>query len=153
MQISVTYHSQTYDRFFAPVFAVFPDLEQSILKDFALYKSTGMLPTYFGRDTLYDRPEDIQKAKMWHLHLEIGGNKFPPPYAPKGRKAPQPDQQTLQWSRTSDSCLVYAQNEMNENCYSLLAVFHPYAHAEAQDYRQLRELAGLAQDFREKFIL
>ncbi|MCS0734459.1 type II toxin-antitoxin system YafO family toxin [Escherichia coli] len=150
MQISVTYHPETYEHFFAPVFAVFPELEQSIIKDFTQYKATGMLPGYFGRDTLYDRPEDVKDAKMWHLHLELGNNKFP---KPSGRMSTSTDQVTLQWYRTSDSCLVYAQNELNENCYSLLAVFHPYAHEEARNYRQIRYLAGLAREFKEQFII
>ncbi|MGS1460310.1 type II toxin-antitoxin system YafO family toxin [Klebsiella pneumoniae] len=43
----------------------------------------------------------------------------------------------MQWHRTSDTCLVYVQNILDENQYHLLAVFHPWAHAEGQDYRQL----------------
>ena len=152
MQISVTYHPQTYARFFVPVFTVFPELEQSIINAITVYKTSGMLPTYFGRDTLYDRPEEVKAAKMWHLHLEIGNNKFPAPYAPKGKNSPPPDQATLQWHRVSNSCLVYAQNEMSENCYSLLAVLHPYAHEDGRDYLQMTYLATLAKQFREEFI-
>lgn len=149
MHLSVTYNPKTYDRFFAPVFTKFPSLEQSLLDDFVIYKATGKLPHYFGRDTLYDRPDEVKDAHMWHIHLELGMNKFEPPITPKGKHARKPDQATVQWHRTSDTCLVYVQNILDENQYSLLAVFHPWAHAEGQDYRQMRELAAVAKEFRE----
>lgn len=152
MQITVTYNPHTYERFFAPVFVSFPQLEQSLIDDFILYKATGQLPHYFGRDTLYDRPEDIKDAQLWHLHLEIGSNKFPMPTYPKGKNAALPDRTTLQWYRTSDSCLVYAQNLLDENVYSLIAVFHPWAHSEAQNYKQIIELAKVAREFRESIL-
>lgn len=152
MQISVTYNPQTYDRFFAPVFVQFPGLEQSLLDNFATYKAAGKLPDIFGRDTLYDRPEDIKDAQLWHMHLEVGNNKFPKPTAPRGKKNPPPDQATIQWFRTSDTCLVYAQNILDEHSYSLLAVFHPWAHAQGQDYKQMRELAVIAREFRETIL-
>lgn len=152
MQITVTYNPHTYEKFFAPVFARFPQLEQSLVDDFIHYKATGQLPHYFGRDTLYDRPEDIKDAQLWHLHLEIGANKFPLPTYPNGKNFASSDQATLQWYRTSDSCLVYTQNLINENAYSLIAVFHPWAHSEAQNYKQIRALATVAREFRESIL-
>jgi len=148
LQVSVEYNVQTYEKFFQPVFLRFPALEQTLLDDFKLYKETQTLPHYFGRDTLYDRPEDIQDAKLWHLHLAVGNNKFPAPTVPKGKPPVLANAATLQWSRTSNSCLVYTQHLLDETSYSLIALFHPYAHADGRDYKLMRELAQVSRDFR-----
>ena len=143
MHITADYNPDSYGYYISPVFASFPDLAQSLLDDFKNYKSTGKLPDYFGRDTAYDRPDDIQDSGLWHIHLELGGDKFPAP--PKS--ANSNDQQTIQWHRTSDTALVYAKGLIDENSYSLIAVFTPPAHNKASDYNRMRILAGYARNF------
>lgn len=78
MQVTVEYNQDSFDYFFSPVFVEFPDLKQTLVDDFIIYKSTGTLPSYFGRDTSYHRPPDIEDAGLMHLHLAIGENKFEP---------------------------------------------------------------------------
>lgn len=149
MHVTVEYNASSYSYFFAPVFVHFPSLEQSLLDDFRAYKATGKLPDYFGRDTGYDRPPDIKDAELMHLHLQLGPNIFTAP--PKNANLTDP--KTVQWHRTSNSALVYSQNLIDENRYSLIALFHPVAHMSANNDQRMRVLAQYSRDFRSSFIL
>lgn len=144
MQVTVEYNQDSFDYFFSPVFVEFPDLKQTLVDHFIIYKSTGTLPSYFGRDTSYHRPPDIEDAGLMHLHLAIGENKFEP--IKNGTDISTP--QKLQWHKTSNTALVYAQNLFDENRYSLIALFHPVAHMSANNHNRMRVLAGYARDFR-----
>ncbi|RPH30468.1 hypothetical protein EHN07_02205 [Buttiauxella warmboldiae] len=143
MHITVDYNRDSYGYYLSPVFVQFPSLEKTLLEDFKLYKATGKLPDYFGRDTAYDRPNDIQDSGLWHIHLSLGNDKFK--VNPKSRTAT--DQKTMQWNRTSDTALVYAKGLLDENSYSLIAVFTPSAHNKAKDYDRMRILAEYARKF------
>ena len=143
MHITADYNPDSYGYYLSPVFVSFPDLAKTLLEDFKNYKATGKLPDYFGRDTAYDRPEDIQDSGLWHIHLELSGDKFPTP----SKSANSNDQQTIQWNRTSDTALIYARGLIDENSYSLIAVFTPPAHNKARDYDRMRILAGYARNF------
>lgn len=145
MHVSVEYNQKSFGFFFSPVFVDFPDLQQTLQDDFARYKDTGALPDYFGRDTAYDRPDDIKDSGLMHIHLCIDGKQFDAP--PKG--ADLRDPKTVQWYRTSNTALVYAQNLLDENSYSLIALFHPVAHFNAQNYDRMRILAAYAREFRD----
>lgn len=142
MRVTVTYNVKSYDFFFKPIFVEFPDLKQSLLDDFALYKSSGQLPEYFGRDTDYARPQEIVGSGLMHIHLGLHEKKF---VTPQGKPI---DANTPQWDRTSDSALLYAQNLLDENQYSLIALFDPGAHAKAQDYDRMKRLAAFAHEFK-----
>ncbi|QIU89383.1 type II toxin-antitoxin system YafO family toxin [Yokenella regensburgei] len=141
MHVTVECNRESYDYYLSPVFAQFPTLEAALLQDFKIYKETGKLPDYFGRDTAYDRPDDIQDSGLWHIHLSLGGDKF------KDQAIGGQDQKTIQWNRTSDTALVYARGLIDENSYSLIAVFTPPAHNKAQNYDRMRILAGYARTF------
>ncbi|WP_246030584.1 type II toxin-antitoxin system YafO family toxin [Kluyvera ascorbata] len=119
----------------------FPTLEAALLEDFKFYKETGKLPDYFGRDTAYERPDDIQDSGLWHIHLSLDNDKF------KAQASGKQDQKTIQWNRTSDTALVYARGLLDENSYSLIAVFTPPAHSKAQNYERMRILAEYARTF------
>lgn len=142
MHVTVTYNVKSYDFFFKPIFVEFPHLKQSLLDDFAAYKETKLLPQYFGRDTDYERPEDIIGSGLMHIHLGLHGTKL---VTPQGGAI---DANTPQWDRTSDSALLYAQNLLDENQYSLIALFDPLAHQKAKDYERMRLLASYAHQFR-----
>lgn len=146
MHVSVEYNPLSYEYYLSPVFVTFPELEKTLLDDFKLYKAKGILPNYFGRDTAYDRPEDIQGSGLFHVYLMIGTDRFANP--PKS--ADLSKQNTIQCYRTSDTALVYAQSLMDEHSYSLIAVFTPPAHNKAQNYERMRILAGYARDFSER---
>lgn len=146
MHVTVEYHPQSYGYYLSPVFVKFPALEKTLIADFEIYKATGTLPHYFGRDTAYDRPDDIQDSGLFHIHLALDNDTFSPP--PKG--ADLTDSKTVQWYRKSDTALVYAQNLLDENRYSLIAVFTPPAHDKAKNYDRMRILAGYAREFSER---
>lgn len=146
MHVTVEYHPKSYGYYLSPVFVTFPALEKSLIADFEIYKATGNLPHYFGRDTAYDRPEDIQDSGLFHIHLALDNDTFSAP--PPG--ADLTDRKTVQWYRTSDTALVYAQNLLDENRYSLIAVFTPPAHDKAKNYDRMRILADYAREFSER---
>ncbi|MCW0344983.1 hypothetical protein NB703_003076 [Pantoea ananatis] len=142
MHVTATYNQNSYDFFFKPIFLQFPDLEQSLLDDFKIYKATKKLPNYFGRDTNYERPDDIKDKGLMHIHLALHGKKL---VTPEGKDI---DDKTPQWDRTSDSALIYAQNLHDENLYTIIALFDPLAHSKAKDYDRMRTLASYAEAFR-----
>ncbi|CAI1772575.1 mRNA interferase YafO [Serratia fonticola] len=146
MHVTVECNSESYGYYLSPVFAMFPTLQESLENDFRAYKETGLLPDYFGRDTAYDKPSDIQDSGLWHIHLALGDDKFKPPPASANVKDPQ----TMQWYRTSDTALVYAKGLIDENSYSLIAVFIPSAHEKARDFGRMRILADYARKFSQK---
>lgn len=143
MLVSAHYNTDSYAYYLSPIFVQFPELEKTLLEDFIAYKSTGKLPDYFGRDTAYDRPDDIQDSGLWHIHLELDNDKFKVPSS----SATPVDTKTMQWSRKSDTALVYAKGLLDENSYSLIAVFTPPAHDKARNYDRMRILAGYARTF------
>lgn len=147
MSVIAEYNKESYDIYLKQVFIKYPGLEAQLLADFVAYKSTGNLPHYFGRDTLYEEPDDIKDAELRHIHLVVGTQVFDP--APKWVKPQTADNQTIQWYRTSNTALVYAKNLMDENHYTLMAVFTPYAHEEARIYPKMRQLAQFSRNFSE----
>lgn len=145
MGVNADYNKDSYNLYLKAVFQKYPDLESRLLADFIRYKSTGELPDYFGRDTLYDDPEDIRDAELRHIHFEIGTHVF----GPLPKWVDLTDKQAIQWERTNNTALVYARNLLDENQYTLIAVFTPYAHETAREYPKMRELAGYARKFSE----
>ncbi|OMQ26916.1 type II toxin-antitoxin system YafO family toxin [Serratia oryzae] len=146
MYVTVECNPKSYEYYLSPVFATFPTLQESLERDFKAYKETGLLPDYFGRDTAYDKPDDIQDSGLWHIHLAIGEDKFSKPPV----SADLEDPRVVQWYRTSDTALVYAKGLVDENSYSLIAVFTPSAHWKARDFDRMRILAGYAREFSQK---
>lgn len=142
MHVTVTYNVKSYDFFFKPIFVEFPHLKQSLLDDFSAYKATNQLPHYFGRDTDYARPAEIQGSGLMHIHLGLHEQKL---VTPQGKPI---DSSTPQWDRTSDSALLYAQNLFDENQYSLIALFDPLAHSKAQNFERMKLLASYASEFK-----
>jgi mRNA interferase YafO len=144
LTVIVEYNKDSYDFYLKQVFNGFPGLEQQLLDDFIIYKSTGRLPDYFGRDTLYTDPSDIQDAELRHIHFEVGNDKFKLPTGWRNLTSQQ-----LQWVKTTNTALVYTKHLLNEDHYSLIAVFTPLAHMKARDYGRMRVLAGYARKFHE----
>ena len=64
--------------------------------DFKSYKEEGLLPDTFGRDVLYDHPSNfslVKETSLSHIHIKDGNTNW--------------HVGTLQFSRTSDSHLIY----------------------------------------------
>lgn len=145
MNVTATYNKESYNLYLRSVFTKYPHLEQQLLDDFITYKSTGNLPDYFGRDTVYDEPEDIRDVSLRHIHFELGDQVF----GPLPKWVDLRDKQKVQWYRTSNTALVYAKHEVEDNHYTLMAVFTPYAHEDAREWPRMRQLAKFARNFLE----
>ncbi|TNE95045.1 MAG: type II toxin-antitoxin system YafO family toxin [Gammaproteobacteria bacterium] len=108
-----------------------------LITDFRLYKEEGALPQTFGRDVPYDHPNTLPSVlaeELRHLHLAEEGVPFPV--------------HTIQFSRTSDTHLIYCSGALDPNCYALIAILSPNAHDQALDRDQMLKLARSAELFR-----
>ena len=56
MALTVEYSRVTWDEFFQPTFAVYPDLKNQLKNEFLVYKSTGSPSNLLGRDAPFDFP-------------------------------------------------------------------------------------------------
>ena len=93
----------------------------SLVNDFKIYKSTGMLPDCFGRDVAYDHANTLPIVKaenIRHIHLghsQIGSRRHP-------------FLGLRQFDRTSDVHLVYCQGAANDDIYLLMTILKPDGH-------------------------
>ena len=113
-----------------------PDEEAALVSDFRTYKSTGALPDSFGRDVPYHFPKEAVDEKLFHLHLNDGD--------------PWPIH-AIQYSRTSDSHLVYCEGHDNPDAYALIAILSPDAHDQANNIDAMKTLAKKAETFRQHY--
>jgi len=107
--------------------------------DFKLYKEAGALPDTFGRDTLYNHPNSLPivlNEQLFHIHLADELNNW--------------SEKTLQFYRTSDTHLVYCQGDMQTDCYLLMAILAPDAHAQVRSNSVMYSLGQMAELFRGK---
>lgn len=111
-----------------------------LVNDFKGYKLTGIVPNNFGRDVLYDHPNNlpIVLAEMIkHIHLGNIDNPFP--------------LNVTQFYKTSNIHLVYCQGAINNNCYLLMAILSPNAHEQAKNRDVMYKLGLMAEKFRSQF--
>ena len=142
-KVFVTYHPDTYDEFFAEPLKAFPTLTQDLMSDFLMYKGTGQLPRYFGRDVPYTQPHAAFRAQLMHIHLRLPPSLFP-------ANLPQQDRVCRKGAPERDAALVYVRGELEDNRYCIFGVFYPDAHAKAREEKTMRYLARLAQRFRDE---
>lgn len=114
----------------------FQENELSLLvKQFKEYKSTGVLPSIFGRDVTYDRPDSAKKADLSHIHIsERNGWEV----------------KVIQFRRTSDIHLIYCRGFKDINAYLLIAVIEN-AHEKARNINFMINLSEIAERFRKDF--
>ena len=94
----------------------------------------------FGRDELYDHPHTpplVRAEDVAHIHLEDPLTPWPPGRDPH--------------RNTSDIHLVYCQGFRDANCYLLMAVLQPDAHAQARQFRIMAKLGVMAEEFRRRY--
>ena len=120
----------------------FPDSDlQALITDFKRYKSGQSLPDLFGRDVLYDHsntPPIIKTEEVRHLHLATP-------------ETPWKSQKAVQFSKTSDTHLVYCQAGSDPNSYLLIAVLSPDAHEQAKQKQLMITMGMMAETFRNRF--
>jgi mRNA interferase YafO len=108
--------------------------------DFKNYKEMGLLPDSFGRDVLYDHPNNLPIVKaeeISHIHLTDTDNLW--------------HVRALQFNRTSDVHLVYCEGFTNKDCYLLMAILSPDAHAQANNRTIMHNLGKMAKAFHNKY--
>ena len=113
---------------------------QQLEDDFYRYKDTDIPASTFGRDALYDHPHtlpSVRQAQLRHLHLISLG---------RTNKKNQP-----QYYRTSDDHLIYCEGFYNQQDYLLITILSPNAHASARKNSLMFNLAGIAENFRDKY--
>jgi len=108
--------------------------------DFKSYKESGEIPDTFGRDAPYNHSNSLPivlSEELAHIHLADGDVVWP--------------DNTLQFYRTSDTHLVYCQGYTKTNCYLLMAILTPDAHAQAQNNSIMHNLGKMAEKFRQQY--
>lgn len=146
MTVNVEFNSETYDEFFKGILKEYPELLGNLEQDFADYIESDRLsvPDYFGRDAPYMRPESAVNTGLMHIHIAIPPTIFPNNRAQYYRTCPKDAPQ-------QDAALIYTQGLYEEDRYSLIALLHPSAHAQARDYQTMRYLIAVAERFRDKY--
>ncbi|MFJ4066351.1 type II toxin-antitoxin system YafO family toxin [Pseudomonas sp. NPDC089996] len=144
MSIEVAFHPGTYEAFFAPLDAKYPDLSGRLKSEFERYieSERHSIPSIFGRDVPYTQPPLALQACMMHIHIRI-----PPAVFPKN--VPQRDRVCKNGKPGEDAALIYVPGELYEDRYLLLAFLWPDAHAKARDVSAMRHLARLAKEWRD----
>ncbi|WP_345852543.1 type II toxin-antitoxin system YafO family toxin [Shewanella algae] len=102
-----------------------------VVEQFKKYKNQMHVPTTFGRDAPLVRPSEAKYAGLQHIHLGV----FNPI--------------NYQYSRTSDSWLIYATGFMNQNHFLLIDILSPDAHNKANSIDLMNKYINLASKFRE----
>lgn len=78
MALTAEYSQITWDEFFQPTFAVYPDLEEQFKAEFITYKSTGAPSNMLGRDAPFDFPPFAVDANVQptyvNLHFRLAWN-------------------------------------------------------------------------------
>lgn len=111
----------------------------ALKEDFRHYKETGALPDSFGRDVPYDSDVTLpllRSEDVCHLHL--------------AEDRPWPVS-LVQFSRTSDTHLIYCQGFSNPDFYLLITVLSPDAHNQARNNSVMHNIGLIAERFRSQF--
>lgn len=112
----------------------------ALVEDFKSYKQSGKLPKLFGRDALYDHPNNLPlvlSEQVQHIHLGSEDSPFPI--------------NKIQFHRTSDIHLVYCQGDLDVNCFLLMTILSPNAHQQARSRDIMYKLGLMAQKFRQLY--
>lgn len=116
-----------------------------IVRDFsACMESKGMkLPSYMGCDQPYHEPPAARSGQLRHIHIALPPQKFKDTDRQAFRKC------SIKLPHL-DAALVYAQGELYEDRYVILAFFAPYAHDKAKVDAVMTRLGVLAKKFRDQ---
>lgn len=140
--VTVSFHSETYDRFFKPLESDHPQLMRALLEDFRRYQASMRedLPDYFGYDAEYGSPREIAGC-LEHIHLCIPPRKFP-----KYKK--QFDRKCRKGDPENDVALVYTRGLLEPNRFCILGILVPDAHKQSNDNQLMLYLGRLARQFK-----
>lgn len=140
--VEVSFHPETYDRFFRPLESTHPELMDVLLDDFRRYQQSMRedLPDYFGFDAEYGSPAEVAGC-LEHIHLCIPPRTFP-------RRKRQFDRRCRLGEPENDVALVYARGLFDQHKFCILGILMPDAHGLSNDNKLMRYLGRLAREFR-----
>lgn len=140
--VEVSFHPDTYDRFFRPLESSNPGFLDQLLVDFCRYQQSMRddLPDYFGFDAEYGSPPAIAGC-IEHIHLCI-----PPRNFPKRQK--QGQRKCRKGEPENDVALVYARGLFENNRFCIIGILMPDAHEQANNNELMLYLGRLGREFR-----
>lgn len=143
MPIQIDFHPGTFQEFFMPVDQTHPGLSSTLKSEFERYIVSDRLeiPVIFGRDAPYTQPSQALDACLMHIHVRIPPAKFRP-------NTPQRDRVCRTGRPGEDAALVYAQGELYEDRYLILAFLWPDAHGKSRDRDVMKYLCRAALEWR-----
>ncbi len=138
--VDVSFHPQTYARFFQPLEASHPGFLETLLSDFRRYQQSMRedLPDYFGFDAEYGSPPEIAGC-LEHIHLCIPPRRFP-------THKKQFDRRCHKGDSPNDIALVYARGLYETHRFSLIGILIP-AHKQHHDRTLMLELGRIGRRF------
>jgi len=140
--VEVSFHPDTYDRFFKPLEASHPGFLEQLVEDFRRYQGSMReeLPDYFGFDAEYGSPAQIAGC-IEHIHLCI------PPRSFAGHKR-QYDRKCRKGEPENDIALVYARGLFEHHRFCIIALLMPDAHEQGRSESLMVYLGQLGRRFR-----
>jgi len=140
--VEVSYHPETYDRFFKPLELSHPGFLDDLLRDFTRYQQSmrADLPDYFGYDAEYGHPPEIAGC-IEHIHLCIPPRSFPANKRQVDRKCKKGDP-------LNDIALVYARGLYETHRFCIIGILMPDAHRQHHNKRLMLELGRIGRRFK-----
>jgi hypothetical protein len=126
---TVTFQSELYDVFSDKTVVDLDSLGQDLSNYFSDYSK---IP-YLGKDTPFERPDNIRDVELHHIHLYVDTVSC-----------------LFTWNQksTSDSYIVYTYGFMNEDAYHIIDIIGDDAHRRCRDFSLMRKYKYLAEHVR-----
>ena len=135
MALTAEYSHVTWDSFFQPTFAVYPELESQLQAEFITYKSTGAPSNLLGRDAPFDFPPFAVDANVQHIHVNLH---FQLTWSARQEN----------YNRTSDHYLIYTEHMWDSGRFLLMGLITPaQERMPARDTRLLSYFSEVAEYF------
>lgn len=140
--VEVSFHPDTYDRYFKPLEVSHPGFLDALLSDFRRYQQSMReeLPDYFGYDSEYGHPPEIAGC-IEHIHLCIPPRSFP------ARKL-QIDRKCRKGDPDNDIALVYARGLYEPHRFCIIGILMPGAHTKHHNRGLMLELGAIGRRFK-----
>lgn len=136
---SVEIH-QDFETAFAVIAHSFPGFEEQLKLDFIHFIDSDRLeyPDYFGRDSIYNWPQEAEAEAVSHMHIAL---------PPRVFRSSSLIDRTNPKVADKDTCLVYCEHAFTRGRILFLDFFHPDAHKMARCERTMKRLAKNANLF------
>lgn len=136
---SVEIHSD-FESAFSVIADSFPGFEEQLRLDFIRFIESDRMeyPDYFGRDSIYNWPQEAEAEAVSHMHIALPPRVFQKSALIDRTNPRIPDK---------DACLVYCEHAVSRGRILFLDFFYPDAHKMAHCKRTMQRLARNANLF------